>query len=240
MKIGHGYGPSALIPGSQKSPGSEKTPPRRQLQISARNGINLLELRPSKNTVTPLPQIITSGLIFFFVPPPPVGGIGSIQYTGSSNRGCARLGGGAVTPPLGVVKEKVTVLVVLVGRHCAVGAALRRAVDDEVPSAVEKKTGLAAVRRMPPGLLDAPPVHALGALRIVVVVRDVGTRQFVSDDVTDAAHVPRHLRERAHHEDQHLTPVVPFERGDHRPVGARRVAVEFIDPRCALEVVFML
>ena len=39
-------------------------------------------------------------------------------------------------PPLGLVKEKVTVLVVLVGRHCAVGVALRRAVDDEVPSAV--------------------------------------------------------------------------------------------------------
>ena len=58
----------------------------------------------------------------------------------SSNRGCARLGG-AVAPPLGVVKEKVTVLVVLVRRHCyAVSAALRRAVDDEVPSAVEKKT----------------------------------------------------------------------------------------------------
>ena len=36
-----------------------------------------------------------------------MGGIGSIQYTGSSNRGCARLGGGAVIPPLGVVKEKV-------------------------------------------------------------------------------------------------------------------------------------
>ena len=50
-----------------------------------------------------------------------------------------------MVPPLGVVKEKVTVLVVLVGRHCAVGAALRRAVDDEVPSAVEKKTGPAAV-----------------------------------------------------------------------------------------------
>ena len=40
-----------------------------------------------------------------------------------------------------MVKEKVTVLVTLVRRHCyAVGAALRRAVDDEVPSAVEKKT----------------------------------------------------------------------------------------------------
>ena len=102
----------------------------------------------------------------FFVPPPQWG-IGSKQHTGSSNRGCARLGG-AVAPPLGVVKEKVTVLVVLVRRHCyAVGAALRRAVDDEVPSAVEKKAGPAAVRRMPPGLLDALPVHALGALSIV-------------------------------------------------------------------------
>ena len=37
-----------------KSPGSEKTPPRRQPEIFLRNGINLLELRPSKNTVTPL------------------------------------------------------------------------------------------------------------------------------------------------------------------------------------------
>ena len=53
-----------------------------------------------------------------------------------------------MVPPLGVVKEKVTVLVVLAGRHCAVGVALRRAVDDEVPSAVEKKTGPAAVRRI--------------------------------------------------------------------------------------------
>jgi len=29
-------------------------------------------------------------------------------------------------------------------------------------------------------------------------------------------------------------PVVPLERGDHLPVGARRVAVELADPRCAL------
>ena len=43
-----------MIPGSQKSPGSEKTPPRRQLQFSVRNGIKILELRPSKNTVTPV------------------------------------------------------------------------------------------------------------------------------------------------------------------------------------------
>ena len=54
---GQGYGPSALIPGSQKPTGSEKTPPRRQLQISARKCINLLELRPSKNTVTPVDRV---------------------------------------------------------------------------------------------------------------------------------------------------------------------------------------
>ena len=56
-----------------------------------------------------------------------------------------------MVPPLGVVKEKVTVLVVLVRRHCAVGVALRRAVDDEVPGAVKEETGPAAVRRVPPG-----------------------------------------------------------------------------------------
>ena len=67
----------------------------------------------------------------------------------SSNRGCARLGG-AVAPPLGAVKEEVTALVVLVCRHCcAVGAAVRRAVDGEVPGAVEEETGPAAVRRVP-------------------------------------------------------------------------------------------
>ena len=93
--------------------------------------------------------------------PPPLRGIGSKRHTGSSNRGCARLGG-AVAPPLGMVKEEVTALVVLVRRNCcAVGTAVRWAVDDEVPSAVEEKTGPAAVRRMPPGLLDALPVHAL-------------------------------------------------------------------------------
>ena len=51
----------------------------------------------------------------------------------SRNSGCARLGG-EVGPPLGVVVEKVAVLVVLVRRHRhAVRAAVRRAVDDEVP-----------------------------------------------------------------------------------------------------------
>jgi len=71
-------------------------------------------------------------------------------------------------------------------------------------------------------------VHALGVLGIVVLVRDVGPRQVVGDDVTDAAYVLRQLRERAHHEDQQPAPVVHLERGDHRPS-----AVELIDPRCA-------
>jgi len=76
----------------------------------------------------------------------------------------ARLGSG-VAPPLGLVEEEVTVLIVLVRRHRrAVGAAVRRAVDDEVPGAVEEEIGPAAVRRVPPGLLDALPVHAFGAL----------------------------------------------------------------------------
>ena len=100
----------------------------------------------------------------------------------SSNRGCARLGG-EVAPPLWVVIEEVTILVVRVRRYrCAVSAVVRRAVDDEVERG--------AVRRMPLNLLDALPVHALGALgNIVVVVRDVDPRQVVSDDATDAAHV---------------------------------------------------
>ena len=88
---------------------------------------------------------------------------------------------------------------------------------------------------MPPYPLNALPVHALGALGIVVVVRDVGPRQVVRDDFTDAAHVLLHLHERAHHEDQHPAPVVPLVRGNHLPVGARRVAVELVDPRRALD-----
>ena len=68
----------------------------------------------------------------------------------SSNRGCARLGG-EVDPPLGVVVEEVAVLVVLVRRHRrAVGAAVRRAVDDEVPGAVEEETGPAQGAVCPP------------------------------------------------------------------------------------------
>ena len=80
-----------------------------------------------------------------------------------------------------MVKEEVAVLIVLVRRHRrVVGAAVRRAVDDEVPGAVEEEP--AAVRRVPPGLLDTLPVHALGALGIVVVVRDVGPCQVACDD----------------------------------------------------------
>ena len=85
----------------------------------------------------------------------------------SSSSGCARLGSG-VAAPLGVVKEEVAVLIALVRRHRrAVGAAVRRVVDDEVPGAVEEEEGPAAVRRVPPGLLGVLPVHALGALGIV-------------------------------------------------------------------------
>ena len=58
----------------------------------------------------------------------------------SSNRGCARLGS-EVAPPLGVVIEEVAILIALVRRHRrAVGAAVRRAVDDEVPGMVEEGT----------------------------------------------------------------------------------------------------
>jgi len=71
-----------------------------------------------------------------------------------------------------VVREEVAVLIALVRRHCrAVGAALRRVVDDEVLGAVEEEAGPAAVRRVPPGLLGALPVHALDALVIVVLIR---------------------------------------------------------------------
>ena len=63
----------------------------------------------------------------------------------------------------------MTVLIALARWHrCAVGAVVRRVVDDDVPGAVEEEAGSAAVRRVPPGLLDALPVHALGALGIVV------------------------------------------------------------------------
>jgi len=49
----------------------------------------------------------------------------------------------------------VAVLIVLVRRHRrAVGAAVRQAVDDEVPGAVEEEAGPAAVQRVPPSLLN--------------------------------------------------------------------------------------
>ena len=116
----------------------------------------------------------------------------------SSESGCARLGS-EVAPPLGVVKE-VAVLIVFVRRHRrAVGAAVHRAVDDEAPGAVEEETGPAAVRCVSPSPLDALPVHALGALGIVVVVRDAGPRQVVCDDVTDAACSPSDERDRKTH-----------------------------------------
>ena len=66
------------------------------------------------------------------MPLPSVGGLD----LDSRSSCCARLGGG-VGPPLGVVVEEVVVLVVLVRRHRhAVRAAVRRAVDDEVPGFV--------------------------------------------------------------------------------------------------------
>ena len=84
----------------------------------------------------------------------------TLDKTGSSNSGFARLRGGKAAPPLGVVKEGVVVLIALVRRHRravgaavrhrrAVGAAVRRAVGDEVPGAIEEETGPAAVRRVP-------------------------------------------------------------------------------------------
>ena len=101
---------------------------------------------------------------------PPSVGSGGLDLN-SSKSGCARLGSGAA-PPLGVVEKEVAVLIALVCRYRrAVGAAVCRAVDDEVPGAVEEEAGPAAVRRVPPGLLDALPVHALGALGIIVVVQ---------------------------------------------------------------------
>ena len=103
--------------------------------------------------------------VLFSRPPPQWGGLG----LDSRSSGCARLGGG-VGPPLKVVVEKVAVLVVLARRHRhAVRAAVRRAVDDENSSAIKEETGPAAVRRVSPCLLNARPVHALGAPGIIVV-----------------------------------------------------------------------
>ena len=83
------------------------------------------------------------------MPPPQWGGLD----LGSDNSGCARLGGSKVSSPLGVVKEEVVVVVVLVRRHRrAVGTAVRRALDDEVPGAVEEETGPARVFMPPPSV----------------------------------------------------------------------------------------
>ena len=67
----------------------------------------------------------------------------------------------------------------LVVHRRAVDAAVRWAVDDEVPGTDEEEVGPAAVRHVPPGLLDALPKHSRGALGIAVVVRDVGPRHFL-------------------------------------------------------------
>jgi len=49
----------------------------------------------------------------------------------------------------------VAVPIALVRRHRrAVGAAVRRAVDDEAPGAVEEEAGPAAVRLVPPNLFS--------------------------------------------------------------------------------------
>ena len=65
----------------------------------------------------------------------------------------------------------------------------------------------AAVRRVPPGLLNALPVHGLGPLGIVVVLRDVGPHKAVGSNATDAAYASRHPRELVHHVDKHPPPV---------------------------------
>ena len=51
--------------------------------------------------------MVTYVLVEFCFVPPTVGGLD----LGSDNSGCARLGGSKVTPPLGVVEEKVVVVV---------------------------------------------------------------------------------------------------------------------------------
>ena len=96
----------------------------------------------------------------------------------------------------------------------AVGAAVRRAVGDEVLGAVEEEAGSAAVRRVPPGLLNALPC----ACPLCAWNRRCSTRpgsapgrgRWVVPQMRLTS--PRHLREHAHHEDQHPAPVVPLER----------------------------
>ena len=92
----------------------------------------------------------------------------------SSNSGCARLGSG-VAPLLGVVIEDVAVLIVLVRRHRrAVGTAVRRAVDDEVPGAVEEEAGpflVLAQYLHPPSLSPLHPAALASVPYGVVLVR---------------------------------------------------------------------
>ena len=69
--------------------------------------------------------------MLFSCPPPQWGGLD----LGSDNSGCARLGGSKVPSPLGVVKEKFVVVVVLVRRHRrAVGTAVRFSSFDISPN----------------------------------------------------------------------------------------------------------
>jgi len=99
------------------------------------------------------------------------------------------------SPPLGVVEKEVAVLVVLVRRHrCAVGAAVRRAVDDEVPGAVEEEAG---------------PAAPTTKTELELIQSHMAQKPVLRGEVGCAC-------------DQHPAPVVLLERGGHRPVGARR------------------
>jgi len=77
--------------------------------------------------------------------------------------------------------------------------------------------------------MDALRVHTLGALGIVVVVRDVGPRQVMGDDAADAAH--------------DISANAPITETNTRPplslLSAEAIGPsepdELIDPRCALE-----
>jgi len=73
---------------------------------------------------------------YFRAPPPLSGGLDL-----NSRKSCCAHLGGEVGSPLGVVVEEVAALVVFVRRHRhAIRAAVRRAVDDEVPGAIEEET----------------------------------------------------------------------------------------------------
>ena len=103
------------------------------------------QTRPKSPFGGPLRLIwVWACVLRFALAPPPSPQLGGFDLN-SSSRICARLGSG-VAPPLGVVEKEVAVLVVLVRRHRrAVGAAVRWAVDDEVPGAVEEEAGPAAL-----------------------------------------------------------------------------------------------